>query len=175
MDNDGNKRLSFVEFQQGCKDFKVNFSVDEIKFLFNRFDRNRDGSINYDEFLRAVRGGMKPERKALAERAFNILDKNRNGKIELVDISQTYNAKKHPAVKEGRKTEDQVLNEFLETFEVHHNEVAERRGDSVVDLEEFLEYYNNVSASIDDDVYFEQMMDGSWNLSGDAPQYQVHD
>ena len=32
-----------------------------------------------------------------------------------------YNAKKHPAVVEGRKTEEQVLGEFLETFETHHN------------------------------------------------------
>ena len=106
MDNDGNKRLSFVEFQQGCKDFKVSFSVDEIKFLFNRFDRNRDGYLIYDEFLRAVRGDMNENRKKLVEKAFNILDKNRNGLIELVDIAQTYNAREHPAVKEGRKTED---------------------------------------------------------------------
>ena len=67
IDQDGNKRLSFVEFQQGCKDFRVNFSVDEIKFLFNRFDRNRDGVINYDEFLRAVRGVMVDSRRQLAE------------------------------------------------------------------------------------------------------------
>lgn len=37
-----------------------------------------------------------------------------------------------------------------------------------VTLEEFIEYYTNVSASIDDDMYFSAMMNSAWNLSGDA-------
>jgi hypothetical protein len=41
--------------------------------------------------------------------------------IEVEDIIGTYNAKNHPAVKECRKTEDEVLEEFLQTFEMHHN------------------------------------------------------
>jgi len=40
-----------------------------------------------------------------------------------------------------------------------------------VTLEEFLEYYNNVSASIDDDEYFNQVLDSSWNISGKAATY----
>ncbi len=32
--------------------------------------------------------------------------------------------------------------------------------------EEFLEYYNNISMSIDDDKYFEQMMNAAWNFDG---------
>ena len=47
--------------------------------------------------------------------------------------------------------------------------------DSQVDLQEFYEYYNNVSCSIDSDEYFETMMDGSWNLSGHAATYQQYD
>jgi hypothetical protein len=34
--------------------------------------------------------------------------------------------------------------------------------------EEFLEYYNNVGASIDNDQYFELMMINAWKLHGDA-------
>ena len=33
-------------------------------------------------------------------------------------------------------------------------------------MEEWLEYYNNVSMSIDDDAYFELMMNNAWNLDG---------
>ena len=40
-----------------------------------------------------------------------------------------------------------------------------------VTLEEFTEYYTNVSASIDDDMYFMTMMNAAWNLSGDATSY----
>jgi len=36
--------------------------------------------------------------------------------------------------------------------------------DHIVTKDEFEEYYNNVSASIDDDAYFAQMMNSAWNL-----------
>lgn len=41
-------------------------------------------------------------------------------------------------------------------------------------MDEFLEYYTNVSASIDDDMYFASMMNAAWNLQGDATQYKQH-
>lgn len=91
--------------------------------------------------------------------------------IEVSDLIGVYNAKKHPAVLEGRKTEEQVLGEFLETFEMHHNTMNDNERDFRVTREEFLEYYANVSASIDDDMYFSAMMNSAWNLSGDAPTY----
>lgn len=85
--------------------------------MFGAFDRNRDGSIQYDEFLRVIRGDLNQNRLRLVEKAFNKMDKDGNGVLEVDDIMDIYNAKKHPAVLEGRKTEKQVLGEFLETFE----------------------------------------------------------
>ena len=46
------------------------------------------------------------------------------------------------------------------------------KADGQVTLEEFIEYYTNVSASIDNDEYFSLMMNNSWNLSGDANTYK---
>lgn len=40
--------------------------------------------------------------------------------------------------------------------------------DGIVTIDEFVEYYTNVSASIDDDMYFASMMNAAWNLAGDA-------
>jgi calcyphosin len=37
-----------------------------------------------------------------------------------------------------------------------------------VTKEEFDEYYNNISASIDDDAYFQAMMISAWKLDGNA-------
>ena len=65
-----------------------------------------------------------------------------------------------------------MLSEFLETFEQHHNTMNDNAKDYNVTMEEFIEYYTNVSASIDDDMYFSAMMNASWNLQGDAAQYQ---
>ena len=54
----------------------------------------------------------------------------------------------------------QVLNGFLETFEV--GGVV----DGKVTLQEFVNYYQRVSSSIDDDDYFELMMRNAWHISG---------
>ena len=62
-----------------------------------------------------------------------------------------YNAKLHPEVKSGKKTEDEILGEFLETFEMHHALNGAGTKDRSVTIDEFMEYYNNVSASVDHD------------------------
>ena len=53
--------------------------------------------------------------------AFEIMDKDGSGELDIDDIRGTYNARMHPDVKSGKKTEDEILLEFLETFEAHHN------------------------------------------------------
>jgi Ca2+-binding EF-hand superfamily protein len=129
------------------------------------FDINGDGNVSYDELMRSVVGEMNAFRKQLVRRAFEKLDKNSNGLIELDDIKGVYNAKFHPEVKAGKKTEDEVLYEFLDTFELHHSIKNPKDKDRQINLKEFTEYYTNVSASIDNDQYFELMMTNAWNLN----------
>ena len=101
--------------------------------------------------------------------AFKKIDKDGSGILELNDIKGTYNASQHPDVKAGKKTEDEVLGEFLETFEMHHSMNGGVR-DQRVTPDEWIEYYNNVSANIDRDDYFELMMINAWKLLGEAPR-----
>lgn len=95
------------------------------------------------------------------------MDSDGSGVIELNDIKGVYNAKCHPEVRSGKKTEDEILGEFLETFELHHAMNGGTK-DQRVDMDEWIEYYNNVSASIDNDQYFELMMINAWKLLGEA-------
>ncbi len=89
------------------------------------------------------------------QQAFNVIDKDKNGLLDIKDIKQSYNAKKHPDVLANKRTEEDILIEFLDTFEAalaHKNQGKNR--DGRVSLEEFLEYYQNISASIDNEDYF---------------------
>ena len=70
----------------------------------------------------------------------------------------------------GKKSEDEVLCEFLDTFEVHHSLYKGGSRDANVTLDEFIEYYSHISASIDDDRYFELMIKNAWNF--DNKSYQ---
>lgn len=40
--------------------------------------------------------------------------------------------------------------------------------DNKVTIDEFIEYYNNVSCSIDNDSYFDTMITNAWSLAGDV-------
>lgn len=72
----------------------------------------------------------------------------------------------------GKKTEEDILLEFLETFETHHNICNSEAPDHVVTIEEFEEYYNNISASIDNDQYFELMINNAWKMNEADRTYQ---
>ena len=77
--------------------------------------------------------------------------------VTIEDILQSYNARTNPDVISGEKTQSQVLQEFLTTFDVGTQ-------DGRVTLKEFEDYYAGISASIEDDAYFQLMMWNAWNL-----------
>lgn len=90
-------------------------------------------------------------RRNLVTLAWNKLDRDNSGIIDISDLRGVYIPDNHPDVVSGRKTPDDVLGEFLETFEMHHNISDLSRRDRKVTWEEFEEYYTNISASIDND------------------------
>jgi Ca2+-binding EF-hand superfamily protein len=172
IDDDNSKSLNLQEFAKVLKDLRLDFQAPEAKRLFDLFDRDRSGQIDYDEFLRGVRGPLSENRTNVIRAAFNKLDANKSGDITLEDVRGVYNAKNHPAVRAGKKTEDEILAEFLDTFEQHHAlHTGDSRGrNNTVTFEEFTEYYANISCSIDDDRYFDQMIRTAWNLDNTQNQ-----
>ena len=67
-------------------------------------DYDRSGLIEYDEFIRAIRGPMNQNRKRIVAKAFAILDKDGGGFIDINDIKGVYTADKHPDVISGKTT-----------------------------------------------------------------------
>ena len=172
MDDNRSGTLDIQEFWKAIKDFRLKINQEECRKLFDLFDENDDGELQYDEFLLAVRGQLNDFRKGLLKKAFDKLDADKSGELEVSDVKKFYNAKNHPDVKQGEKTEDEVLTDFLETFEVHRSmskqDSKAKKNDGKVTFSEFLDYYSNVSASIDDDAYFELMITNAWNLNNQS-------
>lgn len=164
MDDDNSKSLNKQEFTKAMRDFALGFTDQQIVALFNYFDVDRNATIDYNEFIRAIRGPMNQSRTAVVMQAFKKLDKDGNGWIDISDIRGVYNAKKHPDVVSGKKKEDDILKDFLASFEMAHSIRNNDAPNYVVTKEEFVEYYNMISCSIDDDAYFQQMMLSCWKM-----------
>lgn len=64
---------------------------------------------------------MNERRRNMVTLAFKKFDADGNGCINIEDLKGRYNAKQHPDVKMGKKTEEDVLYEFLDTFEQHYS------------------------------------------------------
>ena len=100
----------------------------------------------------------------LVMKAYDKLDVTGDGTVNIDDIRQAYDPSRHPEVRNGKKQPDEVLFEFLDQFQMHHNLMEGVKGDKEVTREEFIEYYNNISCNIDSDAHFDLLITNAWNL-----------
>lgn len=157
LDNDGGRKLDVHEFQDGLIDYGIHITEDQAKLIMKKFDSNKDGHVDFDEFLRYLKGDINKFREGLINQAYDKLDENSDGQVTLEDIAKLYDASHHPDVLSGNKTAKDVYREFMKQWDT---QVA----DGIVTREEFLEYFRDVSASIDTDEYFEVMIRNAWKI-----------
>lgn len=159
MDNNGDKRMDRTEFMWGLKENGHDLSPSEFERIFKYFDKNNDGKISYDEFLVGLRGDMNERRLKLVGLAFKKLDNTGDGLVTLEDVANRYDVSFHPKFKSGEMSKNDILNEFMSQWD-------KTEADGKVTPDEFVEYYRDVSASIDDDDYFELMIRNAWHIEG---------
>ena len=104
------------EFVKAIHDFQVEIDTIDIENLFKTIDLDQSGTIDFNEFIRVIVGEMNQARQNLVVKAFATLDINNDGEITLDEFQNKYDAKNHPDVRSGKRTEDEVLIEFMETF-----------------------------------------------------------
>ena len=74
-------------------------------------DRNKDGAVDFDEFMRALRGDLNEERLKYIHMAFDILDKTGDGIVTVDDIKGTYDVSGQPDVIDGSQTPEDAPKE----------------------------------------------------------------
>jgi hypothetical protein len=55
MDDDGSKALRLSEFKKGLRESSFTIKEQDLVSLFNYFDKDKSGSIDFDEFLAGLR------------------------------------------------------------------------------------------------------------------------
>jgi len=96
-------------------------------------------------------------RQGIIRKAYEKLDVNGDGSVKLEDIAKLYDVSKNPDVLSGKKDPKEVYMEFMKQWDT---QVA----DGIVTFSEFLDYFSYISASIDSDQYFAEMMKSAWRL-----------
>ena len=118
MDDDNSGYLNEAEFNKAMNECRMELTKQQLKHLFRYFDKSDDGNISYDEFLTGIRGVLNRRRKAMVHLAFNILDKDSSGIIDMDDIIDVYDVSRHPDVIARKRTKNDILKEFISSMEV---------------------------------------------------------
>lgn len=130
-----------------------------MKILFDHYDKDKGGSIDFNEFMKGLRSKLSPQRRELTLQAFKIMDTDGSGEISFEDLKNTYDTSKHPKVLAKEMTHEQVINEFLKMFEGDSKDV-----NSVVTQQEWLDYHAGLSANIDEDDAYGMLMAANWGI-----------
>lgn len=160
MDDNQNYKLEFPEFFKAMQEYRIGLEDWEIRDIFDFFDLDQTGTLNYNEFLIGMRGPLSTPRLELIDLLFDCLDLNKNGVIQIDDIRDLYDTTQNKKVISGEKTAEEILQNFLNCFEGNFS--IKGVNDGIITREEFLDYYGFVSASIDHDEDFKDMIYKSW-------------
>eukprot|EP01061_Rhynchopus_euleeides_P042891 TRINITY_DN7480_c0_g1_i2.p1 TRINITY_DN7480_c0_g1~~TRINITY_DN7480_c0_g1_i2.p1 ORF type:complete len:365 (+),score=144.40 TRINITY_DN7480_c0_g1_i2:73-1167(+) len=158
MDDNGNRKLDKIELREGLRYYGLDLTDEESDVLFHYFDTDKSGLVSVTEFLVGVRGKMSAPRLEVVRMAYTRLDKDNDRKVTLADLLQIYSVDGHPDILSGSKTPEEVIQVFAQDWD--------RDGNSIITESEFIEYYKDISAGIDDDAYFELMLRNAWRMGG---------
>ena len=162
-DRKGDKELSFQDFCEILNNVKLHISEKDAKLVFSDFSEN--SKMNYGKFLSALKDNTLNERREnIVKEAFQRLDTENCGVVNLSDVKSLFNSKHSPLVKEGYLTEEEFYNNFMETFQTHHN-IFRSAKIKKVNYDEFLNYYKYFSITLEDDYIFEETLIACWKLS----------
>lgn len=121
MDSDGSGDLDFGEFRKALDDYRVGCTGPEADQIFAIFDHNRNGVVNFEEFMLTILGELSQYRQNIIRQAFAALDRDQDGQLDFEEIKAHFDPTRHPDVITGTRTVEDCRFEFLDMFTTHHN------------------------------------------------------
>ena len=173
-DRDNSGFISFDNFYTIFQSNYIDIPLVDIKSIFGLFDNYNEKQINsaseykikYDLLLKSIIGNISIKRRALIQKVFDSFSRDKNGKILISDMKNRFNPSRHPDVLKGSKTENKILGEFLDFLEIFREYYNNLHGGYTFNMgfQEFLEFYSEISLSIEDDKDFENLLINCWDL-----------
>lgn len=161
-DDNGDQKIDLKnELPKLLGDIGVLLNRTEINELARMLDRDGDGSVSFDEFIYYFAPPMNDVRKEWVNRAFDKMDRNGNGVLDVEDLKMAHPPQTQP-IRPGQK-----LKSSAETIFQNLCKSYDKDGDSTITREEFMDYYREQSPSIDTDEMFIQLICTGWGLTRD--------
>jgi len=130
--------------------------LDELQSAFGNESNNM--TLNYSDFFLYLAGRMSAQRLEVISRAYRKLQLVTQGShVRVDDLMQRWSPSCYPQVVNGSMYKEDAYRDFLSQWEVCDH-------DGHVTPEDFMDYYRDVSASLEESTEFVNMMKVAWDL-----------
>lgn len=134
----------------------------ELDAIFKKFDHSGNNQICTQELMQELRGNMNVDRMKAVVQAFQRLLIEGKGAVDFKDMFNLYreNAHGHPDVMDGLVSREDIVRDF--EYAWPSNIIHTKLG--TVRLDEFVEYYNDISPAVYDDRRFIMTLRNCWMI-----------
>jgi len=164
FDKNGNGALEKLEFEEFLSKLGVFLARQELRVIYDNFDINKDGKIQYSELVQTLRSDMSESRLTIVKQAFGHLSCGAPA-IAFEDLVQKYNAPAHPRVQAREKKAETVFQNFVEGM-------GSKAQNGNVTADGFVAYYADLNSvlPLEKESYFVDLVLKTWNMKNTAVQ-----
>ena len=136
---------------------RIRISSEDYRRLFEAY-QDEYGYVQYKKLIFSIRGHMNDIRRAAVMQAFDRFDKDQWGRVLMGTLRKCYDVTEHPYVLKGTMTPIEAEYEFISKFD--------KRDDQPVSRNDFIEFYDWISANVPSNIDFLNMVRTPWHLKG---------
>ena len=163
-DASGRGRLGRAAFTQAIHRCRLELGPQEIETVFDYLEgATQDGTVDYMVLIRDMKANsLNQLRRDALNDVFAKLDFRQQGEVDLKVLASLFNAKNHFDVKGGRRTLDEIEAQFKESVRLFS---SLRSGSTLADFDEFLDFWEYVAATIQNDNHFDSLLKGAFRYN----------
>lgn len=159
-------KITYEDFINILEIQHINLPELDYQNIFNQFtSKHNNKYLDFSSFIRNFKKELNENKLSNVEQAFTNIDVNENEKVPLNVIKKKFRGDRHPDVLSGRKTEEEIILEFLDCFNINYEILSldSKQNSNNVDFEIFANFYEYVSFIYPDDKEFANVVRASWN------------
>jgi Ca2+-binding EF-hand superfamily protein len=113
--------ISYNDFVRVLKLQKLELSKEVTEFIFESFRQQNSNYLNFPNFIRNFKKILNENRLFYVENVFSKLDTQKTEMLNIEDVKFKFDSGNHPDVLRRVRTEDDIITEFLDCFDLNYN------------------------------------------------------